>query len=366
MNRYDGEPLVGVGTATGTRVGHVLGLPFSGKVDVNRVTPDKFSYVVNADGETIADLTFRRIRGSIEEVDSARELINHIRGGTWHMVSPNSRMEDSYQAILGGRFTRFYSTGNSQIPETVGILGTHPKNNQLMWWTFRKDGSISIVPTTIAKQSSARFTALIGSKDHPIDLKVGFTIEDPNHSVLTTVGNVNGGKIPENNSWERRYPAEASWVTSDPPNEIPAALSKLKHVTGPRWITLESATTGKGTGSSMGRWILGGKFFMYTANAVYENGDDWGHCFILGHDSESGSYKGWEFGSGGAVGEFVLSEDGMSLKGSLIERDSSGEVAMNYQGSFALDGKVWRYTAKIGPKGGTAEPYVWTWREVGK
>ncbi len=366
INRYEGAPLVNLDSASGTRIGNVGGKPFKGSIAVNRTSQDRFTYEIKSDGETAVDFVFERVHGAVEKTGAAQALIDHLRGGTWRMVEPTQGTEDSYQAILGGRFTRFYSMGNSDLPNTVGILGIHPDTGHLTWWTFRSDGSVGIEPTTIDRQGSSRFHAMIGGADHLTNLDIDFKITNANKSVLSTIGNVNGTELPKDTVWERVLDADQTWVNADPPSDIPQAMSGLKNITGLKWLTMKSPENGVGSGSSYGRWILGGKFFMYTANAVFENGDDWGHCFIMGREPDTGKYTGWEFGADGAVGQFLSSNDGMSLEGSLVGESLTTEPGqqLTYRGSFKLEGDVWRYTASIGPKGGPAVPYEWTWRDV--
>jgi hypothetical protein len=172
-----------------------------------------------------------------------------------------------------------------------------------------------------------------------------------------------GGDAPRvKQVWERR-PREGDFpsVASDPPAQLPASLSTLKNLTGMKWIEGQLARGQQAVGTGVGQWILDGKFFLYTGSFTCDDQSVVSHLLVAGTDPDTGKATGWEFGSDGSVGKFVMADDGYSLTGREVEADGS---IFEFSGSFVMEGDAWKYTATGKTEANLSMPYQWQWRDV--
>ena len=148
---------------------------------------------------------------------------------------------------------------------------------------------------------------------------------------------------------------------SKAPNSIATSLSGLNNTLGLKHIAGQMPGGQEAIGTSAGRWILGGKFFLYAASFTMEDQSILGHFFISGIDPESGKATLWEFASDGSVGKATLSDDGRSISGKDVEPDGS---IFEFSGAFRMDGDVWRYNAVGKTKENLSLPYSWNWTDA--
>lgn len=287
-----------------------------------------------------------------------------IVGGTWHQQLPkNLTSRHTYKWALGHEFLISYRW-NQQGPNSLTILGVDPESGDQTAWDFDDEGNVYI---TVLKPSSMTPTTekleLSGERAHNHGTVI-VQWKDENRTIeIVPQSDANPAAPPvAKEAWENHDETDdLSWVESAAPDKLPEQLSLIKTMNGPKVIDGVMPDGEKFIGGGFGKWVLNGRFHIFTGSVVLDDQTTWSHLVIEGIDPITSKATAWEFTSLGATSKIAVNENGKAIVGDHTQ--PNGEKLF-FEGRFTVDGKILRYQSKIGKKGEQAKPYSWDYRDA--
>lgn len=301
-----------------------------------------------------------------QQVDVSQQLraFGHkMVEGTWHQKRPEDVVSrHTYKWALGNQYLLVYMWHQDK-PNALAVTGIDPAKKLQTWWTFRDDGDIRIttvaVKTIAANKDKVALAGKnpVGSGSFEVIWKNSDTLE-----IIPLPGAKEEGKDAARESWSRSDEVDdLSWIDAKAPATIPKQLTLARHFSGRKYIdgTMPEGTTFVGAGQ--GKWILNGKFHIFTGSTANSEQTTWSHLVIMGIDPETKEAASWEFTSRGARSDITYDKSGMTIFGANIR--SNGDK-YSFKGHFTVEGGRLHYKSEIGQAGQTPQPYGWNYRDA--
>lgn len=284
-------------------------------------------------------------------------------GGTWHQKLPkNVTSMHTYKWALGNQFLLVYMSHKDK-PNALAVTGVDPATNLQTWWQFQDDGEIRITTVDAKAISPTSNKILLAGKDAVGSGWFEATWKNPDKlEIVPRDGAQTNGEAAVQKMWERSDDVDdLSWIDSKPPATIPKRLSLTEHFSGKKWMDGVMPDGTKFVGAGFGKWVLNGKFQIFTAATASEDQTTWSHFFIAGIDPRTSKAAAWEFTSTGATSDITYGDSGMTIVGA--NRRTNGDK-YSFKGSFTVDGNRVHYESKIGQEGEEFKPYRWNYRNA--
>ena len=301
------------------------------------------------------------LHAGADEGTGFHEYASRMVGGTWTTTDADGKKpEHVYQWVLGQRFILFVDK-TAEKP-MCAIIGDDPATGKRTWWVFRGDGRVGLVAISTEEKEPGVFYHTMESPGGTSSGEGTTKFVGDDRLEIDSTRIVDGESIHRSEVWERQ-PGEVAFpdLASEAPAEIPAGLRVLAKLNSNVVVDSQDSHGRKLVGAAVNKWILDGKFFCHSAGFVFESQATGSYLAIIGVDPQTNSCKGFEFGSDGGVGEYILAEDGESVKGRYTS--GTGEV-MTYEGDFRVeaDGTI-HYEAQ-GKVGDEVTPYYVDYRKM--
>lgn len=313
---------------------------------------------------TASVLTRSSIAQEISSSEQLRRFGNRMVDGTWHQVEPEEPAnKHSYKWLFANQYLLVYMENEGQ-PDALAVAGVDPETKLQTWWRFQADGDVRVSTVKAQPESSATDSIeMLGDRaaatgKFKVAWKDADTLEISPHADAKDYL----GQAAIRSRWERSSKtSDLSWISSEAPKEIPTQLSLTRSLSGNHWMDGVMPDGTKFIGSASGKWILNGKFHVFTATTTFEDQSTWGHLFIEGIDPQTQQATSWEFSSSGSKSVVKYSDDGMTIYG---DNTRANGDKYTFKGTFTVDGDRVRYESKIGQEGEEALPYAWNYRKA--
>lgn len=301
-----------------------------------------------------------------EKVGPAQQLQyfgNRMVQGTWVKKSPSegAGSQHTYKWALGNNFVVCYQK-NIGKPTALTIGGVDPKTKLQTWWSFQNDGSVQISRYDVERMSPTLDKVI--HVDENNETKGIVDVEWEGEDTLLTRPksgtDVSGAKLVEQ-KWQRSEDVDIEWLAAEQPANTPDQMWLARHVTGKKWIDGVMPDGSEFRGAGYGKWILNGKFHVFTSSTASNDQTTWSHLVMTGIDPNTKKVAAWEFTSDGATNYITFDESGQTIMGEGTLSDGSKH---SFKGRFEMDGVVLRYKSKISLNGGEAKPYGWNFRDA--
>jgi hypothetical protein len=264
--------------------------------------------------------------------EDTHELGNRMVGGSWHLTQPAGSNEvHTYEWYLGRAFLKFQGK-DGELADSFGLIGRDPSNDKSTYWFFRADGSVEKFGVTVAQEPGSAEVATVTAQDGS---ELGTVTSTRSKDRIDAENDITlgGVRIRGQFVWERSPEvADLSWLYCDPPQEIPQSMACVPLITGPKWVSGKDSRGAKVTGATIGSWILGGKFFLYSAAGFDTSHALDNHIIIFGIDPATDAATAWAFDASGGVATYRLTDDGYGLGGKLVlAKDEAIELEGRFQ-----------------------------------
>ena len=301
-----------------------------------------------------------------EKVGPAQQLQyfgNRMMEGTWIQKSPSDGVgsQHVYKWALGNSFVLRYEK-NAGKPDALTVGGVDPKTKLQTWWSFQNDGNIQITRADVDRVAPDADKVMLVDKDGDTIGVADVEYEGEDTLLIDPQSgtDASGAKLVAE-KWQRSEDVDIGWLDAKQPAKTPAQMWLARHSTGKKWIDGVMPDGSEFLGAGYGKWILSGKFHVFTSSTAGNDQTTWGHVVITGIDPKTNKLAAWEFTSLGATNYVTFDNSGQTITGEGMLPDGSTH---SFKGRFEMDGNTLRYKSKISLNSGEAMPYGWNYRDA--
>lgn len=303
-----------------------------------------------------------------EKIGPAQQLQyfgNRMVQGTWNQELPSEAAgsRHTYKWALGNSFVVRYMR-NQNMADAMEVGGVDPKTQLQTWWSFQDDGTVNVNRLDVERISPNLDRVMIVDEDIASQGVVDVVWDDEDTILLKPKSGTDArGEQLVGEKWKRNKEDtdDLAWINSEQPATTPDQMWLARHTTGKKWIDGVMPDGSKFLGAGHGKWILNGKFHVYTGSTASDDQTAWSHLVITGIDPSTKKVASWEFTTLGATNYITYDPSGQTIMGEGMLPDGSKH---SFKGRFEIDGDVLRYKSKISLKGDEAKPYGWNYRNA--